>query len=279
MQAGVRALYRRLLGFYPLSFRERMGESMQQSFNDLCNERKREAGRSYPIYLIWIFIETTAGIIGERISQFKEASRMKGLFRNLGMAAITSLLLILPLMLMEWVNRRSFRAAGSEDFPSPLFIFLWLSLFALALILLPVLRSLRTGRSGAANSLPAQQDTLLTAPRRAAMISLGLLLPFVIVGVLDSLGVRPLDRLFNGPDPSQTYLPGLFLALVFLSLPVAAAVIARQPIVGTLQAGGSLFAHPVNLVIVVLVVSVIMMSLGSWISDQWPCFLGVPSCD
>jgi hypothetical protein len=37
----VRALYKKLLGLYPRAFRERLGESMEQTFNDLCNERKQ----------------------------------------------------------------------------------------------------------------------------------------------------------------------------------------------------------------------------------------------
>ena len=37
-QNTVPALYKKLLGLYPRGFRERLGESMQQTFNDLCNE-------------------------------------------------------------------------------------------------------------------------------------------------------------------------------------------------------------------------------------------------
>jgi len=40
----IRALYNRLLALYPRGFREQLGESMQQTFNDLCRERQAEGG-------------------------------------------------------------------------------------------------------------------------------------------------------------------------------------------------------------------------------------------
>jgi hypothetical protein len=60
-QGVTRELYSRLLGLYPRGFRERLGESMQQTFNDLCEDRKRHPRRSHAIYVLWIFVETAAG--------------------------------------------------------------------------------------------------------------------------------------------------------------------------------------------------------------------------
>jgi hypothetical protein len=74
-------------------------------------------------------------------------------------------------------------------------------------------------------------------------------------------------------------VPSQFIALVLLSLPVAAGIIAGRPIVSTLRAGGSLFAHPINLIIVVLISSTFAIGFASFILDQWPCFIGVPNCD
>jgi len=39
-QNTVHTLYKKLLNFYPQAFKERFGESMQQTFNDLYNQRK-----------------------------------------------------------------------------------------------------------------------------------------------------------------------------------------------------------------------------------------------
>ena len=40
----VRILYKKLLNLYPRGFRDQMGESMEQMFNDLFKERQREGG-------------------------------------------------------------------------------------------------------------------------------------------------------------------------------------------------------------------------------------------
>ena len=111
------------------------------------------------------------------------------------------------------------------------------------------------------------------------MISIALILSFAIVALLSYLRWAPLDDLINGPNPEQPYVPGLFIALALFSIPVAAGFIARGPVVNTLRAGGSLFAHPLHLIIVVVILTALAWSWGSWVTDQWPCFLGVPLCD
>jgi hypothetical protein len=60
---------------------------------------------------------------------------------------------------------------------------------------------------------------------------------------------------------------------------MAAGMVAGRPIVHTLRAGGSLFAHPIHLIIVVVILTLLAFSWGSWVIDQWPCFMGVPNCD
>jgi uncharacterized transporter YbjL len=97
--------------------------------------------------------------------------------------------------------------------------------------------------------------------------------------LLDSIGWLSLDRLFNGPNPEVAYLPGQILFLSLILFPVAAGIIAGRPIVSTLRAGGGLFAHPLPLVIVVVISFLFAAGLVSLIVDQWPCFLGVPNCD
>ncbi len=63
--ARYRHWYRKLLRFYSRSYRERFAESMEQTFNDLCRERaSAEEGLSG--FVLWMFIETSAGIIREK---------------------------------------------------------------------------------------------------------------------------------------------------------------------------------------------------------------------
>jgi len=53
-----------LLRLYPRPFRERFGEGMAQTFHDLCRER-RDAGRGLFGLALWIFFETSVGIVRE----------------------------------------------------------------------------------------------------------------------------------------------------------------------------------------------------------------------
>ena len=200
---------------------------------------------------------------------------MKTNLVNLSSSALISFLLILPFMIMEVVNRWNY----NDDFPNMLFFVMWLNLFAISLILLPVIRGWRTGRRDTANPVPAQGNTLLSNPRSATLIGVLLLLFLPLLAWLGSIGWAPLDRLVNGPDPEQLYVPGLFINLVLFAIPLAGGIIVCRPVVRTLQAGGSLFAHPINLIIIVLLVSSLAIGLGSLIIDQWPCFIGVPHCD
>lgn len=45
-QHKVRILYKKLLNFYPREFKEQLGESMQQTFNDLYFTMKRNTKQS-----------------------------------------------------------------------------------------------------------------------------------------------------------------------------------------------------------------------------------------
>ena len=205
---------------------------------------------------------------------------MQIILKTSGSSALISFLLILPFMIMEVVNRRNF----NEDFPFFLFFVLWLNLFAVSLILLPIVLGRRTGKQDMAKPVPAQGSTFLTNPKSSARIGVVLVLSLLIVYLLDSLGWEPLQRLLNGPNPEQLYVfgvqvPSQFIVLVLLSLPVVAGIIAGRPIVNTLRAGGSLFAHPINLIIVVFIASIFAIGFASFIIDQWPCFTGVPNCD
>jgi hypothetical protein len=278
-QEIVHALYKKLLALYPQTFKEQLGESMERTFQDLWNE-KRQTKEEVFGFVLWMFIETAIGIFREHLLLISPGDVMQTILKSFGSSALISFLLILPLMIMEVVNRRNF----NEDFPVMLFFVMWLNLFAISIILLPIVRGKRTSNHDMANPIPAQKNTLLTNPKSAAMISVILILSLVIVFLLDSLGWGPLERLLNGPNPEQLYVfrvrvPSQFVALVLLSLPVAAGIIAGRPIVSTLRAGGSLFAHPINLIIVVLLSFLFAAGVVSLIVDQWPCFLGVPNCD
>ena len=81
---SVRRLYKKLLALYPRGFRERLGESMEQTFNDLCNERKQQAETRWSGFVLWIFVETALGIIREHVLLITEGATMKAYLQTLG---------------------------------------------------------------------------------------------------------------------------------------------------------------------------------------------------
>jgi hypothetical protein len=247
---------------------------MEQTFNDLCTEKRRAKSKLFG-FVLWTFIETVIGIFREHLLLISPGDIMQTVLRTLGSSGVISFLLILPFMIMEVVNRRNF----NEDFPIFLFFVMWFNLFAISLILLPIVRSRRTGNQDIANPVPTRGNTLLTNPGSAAIISVVVFLSPGILPLLDSVGWLSLDRLFNGPNPEVAYLPGMFISLGLILFPVAAGIIAGGPIVSTLRARGSLFAHPIHLIIVVVISFLFAAGVVSLIIDQWPCFMGVPNCD
>jgi hypothetical protein len=270
----VHALYRKLLTFYPREFKDQLGESMEQTFRDLWNEKRKDQSGLFG-FVLRTFIETAIGILREYLLLISPGEIMQTISKTLGSSVLISFLLILPFMIMEVVNRRDF----NEDFPFMLFFVLWLNLFAISLILLPIVRGRRTGNHDVANPVPTLGNTLLTNPKSAAIISVVVFLSPGILPLLNSVGWLSVDRLFNGPNPEVAYVPGQILSLGLILFPVAAGSIAGRPIVRTLRAGGSLFAHPINLIIVVVISFLFAAGVVSLIVDQWPCFVGVPNCD
>lgn len=71
MMVDVRTLYRKLLSLYPRRFQEQLGESMEQTFNDLYREKKS-------LHLVpWIFVDTAIGIVVEHLLSISKGDPMK----------------------------------------------------------------------------------------------------------------------------------------------------------------------------------------------------------
>ena len=98
--ARYRNLYAKLLRLYPKPYRERFGEEMEQTFNDLCRER-REAGGGLFGFVLWVFAETSAGIISENITLVL----MQNIIRRLIVwAVVVALILLIPLVAMQFTS-------------------------------------------------------------------------------------------------------------------------------------------------------------------------------
>ena len=107
-----RRLYAKLLRLYSKPYYERFGEAMEQNFNDLLRERVEE-GRGLFDCALWMFIETSAGIIRENITFIIMQS--KNIIRIL---LATVFILLLPLLAMQFTdevdwNLADFAVAGA----------------------------------------------------------------------------------------------------------------------------------------------------------------------
>jgi len=93
-----RTWYAMLLRLYPRPFRERFGEGMAQTFHDLCREHSG-AGRGLFGLALWIFFETSVGIVRENMM------RMNQLGKTMVRVALVALgLLMVPLVASRFVE-------------------------------------------------------------------------------------------------------------------------------------------------------------------------------
>jgi hypothetical protein len=269
-------LYRRLLALYPSEFRRQFGESMEQTFNDRYVEAQKTREGLFG-FTAWIFAETAVGIFREHLFRISPGEIMQTILKSVGSSTFVSFLLLIPPTTMEIVNRRNF----NESFPFALFFFMWLYLYAICLILLPIVQG---GWAKNRDHLKTSGNASATTIGSVAMAGTALLPPLLLIVSLILSGWMPLEGPLNNTSPDQfqafgAQVPSQFIALAVFLLPIVAGIVASRPIVRTLQAGGSLFAHPVNLLVVGVIVSIFAVGLTSLIIDQWPCFIGVPNCD
>lgn len=88
-----RRWYARLLRLFPRPYHERFGEPMEQTFTDLCRER-RDANRGLHGFALGTFAETSAGIMRENMTHIVQNRKM------LRWVLATALLLLVPLVAM-----------------------------------------------------------------------------------------------------------------------------------------------------------------------------------
>jgi hypothetical protein len=93
-----RACYAHLLRLYPKPFRERFGAAMEQTFVDVLRERA-EDGRGMSARALWMFVETSSGIVRERVIWVLD--RHRGIVR---VALGTALLLLIPFVAMRFTE-------------------------------------------------------------------------------------------------------------------------------------------------------------------------------
>lgn len=88
--------YSKLLRLYPKAYRERFGESMEQTFNDLCQERVEAGGGLFRLAL-WVFVETLAAIVRENATMVMRCIMNRG--STLFLRLVISLIAIAALVI------------------------------------------------------------------------------------------------------------------------------------------------------------------------------------
>lgn len=111
--------------------------------------------------------------------------------------------------------------------------------------------------------MPVIMQICLPNLRTPLLIGLLLTLPFAILELIN-----------------QKANPGFPFAIFgFLWVSSTLFVATLHPILRYLRAGGKLFDHPFSLLTRLVILFLIgAMWLGT-VSDQMPCFLGIPNCD
>jgi hypothetical protein len=91
-QNSISILYKKLLALYPRAFREELGESMEQTFNDLYRERQTRPGRLR--FALSTFMDTAVGIVREHVLLIAQGDAMKNTLATPRAAALISAILL-----------------------------------------------------------------------------------------------------------------------------------------------------------------------------------------
>jgi len=111
-----RTWYAMLLRLYPRRFRERFSEEMAQTFHDMCLERQN-ANRGLFGFVLWIFFETSVGVIRENATHMTELSKTM-----LRVALVALCLLMVPLV--------ASRVVPGWNWPPRAFVLVYVLFFA-----------------------------------------------------------------------------------------------------------------------------------------------------
>jgi hypothetical protein len=101
-----RAWYTVLLRLYPRPFRERFSEGMAQTFHDLCREH-RDARRGLFELALWIFFETSVGIVKENTTHMPQLGKT---MLRVALGALAALMV--PLVASRLVDGWNWNAGG-----------------------------------------------------------------------------------------------------------------------------------------------------------------------
>lgn len=252
--------YKRLISLYPAEFGERFGESLEQTFNDVCNEQKRLRGKISLPFVCSMFAETSVGIIKENLHELKGAYWINHWLKIIGIAAFFGILFTgTAWTLGIWEDPKvssEIQSAGQSIFLQ--FLGEWLIITS---VFSPIVNGLCAGE------ITSTKDWL--APLgEGILFGLLLIAPFALMEYWNNTIVQSGE--FQFP----------FLLFFTLWLPPTVVFLGATPIVRDLCAGESILAHPVSLLLRGAFLAFLVMVWVTILRNQMPCFLGsVSVCD
>jgi hypothetical protein len=123
-----RTWYAMLLRLYPRPFRERFGEGMAQTFHDMCREH-RDARRGLFGLALWIFFETSVGIVRENTTHMSRLGKTM-LRVALGALAVWMVPLVASQVVEGW------------NWPAGTFVFVYVLFFLTGMVIALVARKM-----------------------------------------------------------------------------------------------------------------------------------------
>ncbi len=97
-EVAYRSFYRKLLALYPREFRERFGESIEQTYADVYREHRNSRIGLFR-FTLTTYADTCAGIVKEHRLQLTEGKTMRDTILNPKLGAVVGFVLFLPFLL------------------------------------------------------------------------------------------------------------------------------------------------------------------------------------
>lgn len=129
--------YRRIISLYPQELQERFGESMEQTFRDICNETIKEKGVISFIVVVSLFTETLLGAFKENVDEMRGLF-MENVYLRVFFAALIGLLGTAPFFIMELIYSGGF----PQGVPYAVFGFLFVCTTIFVLLVYSAFRTL-----------------------------------------------------------------------------------------------------------------------------------------
>jgi hypothetical protein len=214
-----RTWYAKLLRFYPKPYRDRFGQGMEQTFNDLCREREK-AERGLFSFAFWTFFETSAAIIRENAIVIMRCfmNRASTLFLRLvisliGIAALAVCVFRLPRMIAQ-------EAAKTPETAWQIYLFLVGAYIQAALSLFALYQAFKLLSYADGNQAFSELSVRALRHIKHSAVSIGLLMVAGVVWVMVlSAG--------SGDDSAGPVMIG-FIGTFASSVVAAAAAVLQQ---------------------------------------------------